>query len=189
MKFSQQETINIIQHRDNGSFYFPCSKKHVYSLGYIHCCLRILIENNSKELCRTYKDPILKSIIGNPLIIDMDKLESNISSAQKQQTRKSLDFYFVINDGNDYLGVLGDLKLNKKSVVNPYKELEDKKNNSKLNANSFSIPINDKIYIVYPDFLMEELRSVLNRKNVEDPDIGNDFEFISLRDFIKDFFI
>lgn len=119
----------------------------------------------------------------------MDKLESNISSAQKQQTRKSLDFYFVINDGNDYLGVLGDLKLNKKSVVNPYKELEDKKNNSKLNANSFSIPINDKIYIVYPDFLMEELRSVLNRKNVEDPDIGNDFEFISLRDFIKDFFI
>ena len=58
-----------------------------------------------------------------------------------------------------------------------------------MNANSFNIPINDKIYIVYPDFLMEELRSVLNRKNVEDPDIGNDFEFISLRDFIKDFFI
>lgn len=179
MLYNQEETISIVNKRE---------KFKLGSLSHIHCCISTMIFNNSDQQ-QDFQDFFNISY----LIIDFDKLESNMSILDRRQTKKSLDFGFAIEETGEKFIVLGDFKLNRTSVKNPYKDLEDKFNNSREYAIRFIEKIYHKVYIVYPESMLEEVKQISvnhkNRRHLETDSLSLDkFEFVSIRELKEQFF-
>ncbi|OOF67086.1 hypothetical protein BKG95_08530 [Rodentibacter pneumotropicus] len=197
IRFLQDETIKLLNKRDE----FIYDNK--YTLSNIHCCLIILIKNNidQKQDITQYQNDLnlldgFKSFLSlnntcPPLVMDMDKLEHSVSSAERRNANKSLDYCFVVNDTskNKLFSLIGDFKFNRQNITQPYKDLEKKTTCSEIFVKKFEYPIYEKVYIVYPSSIFEELRHNLNRRRNEEENRSKleRFEFISLSQFLKIF--
>ncbi|WGE71470.1 hypothetical protein NYR79_00915 [Actinobacillus equuli subsp. haemolyticus] len=182
MKYSEADTINIINKRRN----FPS----LSALSHIHCCFSTMVYENIDDKDQYDRYDIFD--ISN-LVIDFDKLAHNLSS-NTASTEKSLDFGFVISDENNKYIVLGDLKLNKKSINNPYKDLLKKLENTNGYVNQLDLSRFQKVFIIYPNHLLEDVislaKNIRNRRSQENdqmPQLGQ-FEFVSLAYIKEQFF-
>ncbi|WP_153063952.1 hypothetical protein [Haemophilus haemolyticus] len=166
-------------------------------LSHVHCCFSTMIYNNTDN-----KENYENILPFGYLVLDFDKLEINYSSINKETTNKSLDFGFVISEKSEecvskiagYM-VLGDLKLNKLSAKNPYKDLVEKFTCTERHVKLLDIKLSEDIYIVYPENLLSEVNEItksnLNRlKQEENPDYAklNKFKFVTIEYIKKEFF-
>lgn len=160
------------------------------TLSHVHCCFSTMIYENT-EPKESYKNILPLGY----LVLDFDKLENNFSRIQCQQTRNSLDFGFIIKLNDVEIMILGDLKLNKSSTNNPYKDLEKKLTYTAEHVNSLGVRLSDNVYVVYPDNLVDEVNEIiknnLNRRKEEDPKLYvklNKFKFVTITDIKDEFF-
>ena len=160
------------------------------TLSHVHCCFSTMIYENTTP--KVSYESILP--LGY-LVLDFDKLENNFSRIKRQQTRNSLDFGFIIQLNGIETMILGDLKLNKSSANNPYKDLEKKLTYTTEHVNSLGVRLSDNVYVVYPDNLVDEINEIiknnLSRRKEEDPEQYvklNKFKFVTITDIKDEFF-
>ncbi|WP_218668390.1 hypothetical protein, partial [Rodentibacter trehalosifermentans] len=104
IRFSLDETINLLNKRDE----FIYNDKH--TLSNIHCCLIILIKNNIKskensddlDVLHKFENFLSLNKISPPLVMDMDRLEHCVASAEKRNANKSLDYFFIVSLGTQF---------------------------------------------------------------------------------------
>ena len=158
MKFSQENTLNIVQH----SNLFNNSLSTQKLLMHVHCCLRLSIECNYKDLEGNKLDGIFNEKY--PIIIDGDRLKDNYTQIEKSINRsfnspKSVDIMFI-TENNEL--IFTEYKFNKYSFNEIFKMIEEKINSLLCILE----PLLDKYNLVYPVYVLYRDKDIENIKDI-----------------------
>lgn len=162
MKFSQENTLNIVQYTD----LLPQNEKQS-TLQHIHCCLKISIKCNYKDFQDSDDVGVLEGDY-YPIIIDVDKLKGNYASIRKlKETPNSLDIAFITH-GNKL--ILTEYKFNRVSfscILDTLAEkIEDSKNILHDLENKYNF--HPEYYVLYNSKSIDVVKEIWRRKCDED---------------------
>ena len=129
---------------------------------HVHCCLRLSIECNYKDLEGNKLDGIFNEKY--PIIIDGDRLKDNYTQIEKSINKsfnspKSVDIMFI-TENNEL--IFTEYKFNRCSFNEIFKTIEEKINSSLCILE----PLLDKYNLVYPVYVLYRDKDIENIKNI-----------------------